>query len=288
MKSLKGQAIPNETIQIPPEAFLDNNDTSLYWLGEAGVMVNSHGTILLIDPVISIMPASIVPGKGWVSEVNGTRCLRVPPIQAALVERLDAVLYTHSDDDHLGLISAPMMRSTGCVYHSTRECTDRLKGMGIPEKQIVSHPKLDRFQIGCVTVQMTLANHPWQKSEAEVFKGWHFTEDDCTGFKLYTPDGVIWIPGDTLPLPEHLENGDVDVMFADFSDDPFHYGSQKMIELCNHLTQAELIAYHWGTLDLPDFLPQNADPYAMQPSIRPKDRLHILAPGERYVLKKRG
>ena len=284
MRSERGQAIPPETVPIGPEAFQDTSGTTVYWLGEAGVMVNSRGTVILIDPVITTMPASIVPGNGFVSEVNGTRCLRVPPIEAALVERLDAVLYTHSDDDHLGVITAPMLRSTGCAYHSTAECCARLVKMGVPAEQVTAHPKLDSFRIGCIDITMTIADHPWQKSEADVFKGWHFTVDDCTGFKLATPDGIIWIPGDTLPLPEHAENTDVDVMFADFSDDPFHYGSENMVELCNKLPQAQLIAYHWGTLDLPDFLPQNADPYAKQEKIQPADRLHILAPGEPYRL----
>lgn len=286
MKSERGQAIPKETVLIDKSAFKDNGNTAIYWLGEAGVMVNSRGTVIFIDPILSVMPASILPGKGWMSEVNGTRCLRVPPVQAHQVDRLDAVLYTHSDDDHLGVITAPMLRPTLCSYHTTAYAAKVLKDLNIPEERIAAHPREDHFQIGCITVEMTPANHPWQKSSEDVYGGWHFSMDDCCGFRLITPDGTIWIPGDSLPMDEHLQYDCADVIFADFSDDPFHYGSESMLRLCNHYRDAELIAYHWGTLDLPDFLPQNANPYRFAEKLENPDRLHILAPGEPYILKK--
>lgn len=288
MRSLHGQAMPEQTVPMGPEAFENHGETSLYWLGGAGVMVNSRGTLLLVDPVLVAEPSLKNGETVWISESDGTPLLRLPPIAPSGVKRLDAVLYTHSDGDHLGRQTALALCATGCIYHATGECAEHLRQMGIPEDRMVVHPKLDRFEIGDITVQMTLADHPWQKLDPETYHGWHFTEKDCTGYKLYTPDGVVWIPGDTLPRQEHMENSDVDVMFADFSDDPYHYGAKNMIELCNHLPRAELIASHWGTLDMPDSPPQNADPYSVRPFIVPADRLHILAPGERYVLKQPG
>lgn len=280
----KAQARPPRTVPIESSAFERREETAVYWLGEAGVLINSRGTIILIDPVISRIPDSILPDHGWLSEINGNRFLIDLPIEAAHIGRLDAVLYTHSDDDHMGMLTAPMLRPTLCDYHATAETARKLIGLGVPAGRINIHPKLDRFQIGCVEVAMTIANHPWQSSLPEAFHGWHYTEDDCTGYKLATPDGVVWAPGDSLLMDEHLQNRDVDLMFIDFSSDPFHFGTENAIRLANALPQAQMIAYHWGTLDMPDFPPQNADPYAVREFIDPPERLHILSAGEKYVL----
>ncbi len=280
----KTQATPPRTVPIDRTAFEERDETAVYWLGEAGVLINSHGTLLLVDPVVSRIPDSILPDHGWLSEVNGNRYLIDLPVEAAHIERLDAVLYTHSDDDHMGVVTAPMLRPTGCAYHATGETALKLTDLGVPASRITVHPKLDRFQIGCVQVIMTAAYHPWQSSMPEAFHGWHYTEDDCTGYKLITPDGVIWIPGDSLLLEEHLRNRDVDLLFIDFSSDPFHFGTENAIRLANALPQAKLIAYHWGTLDMPDFPPQNADPYVARGFVDRPERLHILAAGEKYVL----
>ena len=85
-------------------------------------------------------------------------------------------------------------------------------------------------------------------------------------------------------MDEHLQNQDVNLMFIDFSNDPFHFGTENAIRLANALPQTQMVAYHWGTLDMPDFLPQNADPYAARAFIDRPERLHILAAGEKYVL----
>lgn len=286
LKSERGQAMPAETIRLTENAFEDNGNTAVYWLGEAGVFINSHGTTVMIDPIISTMPASIVPGSGFVSEVNGRKLLRVPPIEAYEVKKLDAVLFTHSDDDHLGVITAPMLRTSGCAYHATAESAARLQKRGIAPERIAAHPRQDVFQIGCLKIEMTPANHPWQTSVPDVFGGWAFGLEDCSGYMIHTPDGSIWIPGDGLPMPEHRAYEGIDLIFADFSDDPFHYGAQNTLNLCNHYRNADLIAYHWGTLDWPDFLPQNANPYAFRDKIVVPERLHILAQGEPYILKK--
>ncbi len=284
MKSAQGQAMPAPTIPMGPEAFGPSGHTTVYWLGGAGVFINSRGTLLMVDPTISTIPASILPGGALLSEVNGTECLIPPPISAAFVPRLDAVLYTHSDDDHMGMVTAQVLRGLNCPYHATGETAAKLETLGVPKRQIVVHGRNERYTIGHVTVQMTPATHPWQQSVPEAFHGWRYADEDCTGLKFITPDGVIWLPGDTLPLPEHRQNTDVNLMFVDFSDDPFHYGGQNTLDLANHLSGAQLIAYHWGTLNMPDFLPQNTDPYVWQKKVLPPERLHILAAGEPYRL----
>ena len=41
--------------KIPAEVFAPRQDTIVVWLGMAGLLVNARGTILLIDPVITLI-----------------------------------------------------------------------------------------------------------------------------------------------------------------------------------------------------------------------------------------
>jgi len=64
-------------------------------------LINARGTILLIDPLISLIERD---GE-QVAEI-GHRFNISLPIRAEQVPRADVVLYTHADDDHLGLPTA--------------------------------------------------------------------------------------------------------------------------------------------------------------------------------------
>ena len=44
----KGQAVPEKVVPITEEAFSLKNETEIYWLGNAGALINSRGTTLMI------------------------------------------------------------------------------------------------------------------------------------------------------------------------------------------------------------------------------------------------
>src|SRR6266545_6964129 len=90
------QARAPETIPLPPNYFEDAGETTVYWLSASGVLVNSHGYNIMIDPLLSILSDN--PAIGETAELLMT----APPIMATQVGKLDAVLYTHTDNDHLG------------------------------------------------------------------------------------------------------------------------------------------------------------------------------------------
>jgi hypothetical protein len=89
-----------------------------------------------------------------------------------------------------------------------------------------------------------------------------------------------------LLLPEHLKMTDVDVLFWDIGDDAWHFGLDCAIGLANVLEQAELILYHFGTFHGPDKPWHNGNPASVQGRLRRPERLHVLAPGEGFTLKK--
>ena len=272
----KGQAQAPETIPLPPNYYDDGGETAVYWLSASGVLVNSHGCNIMIDPLLSII--SDDPAIGETSEMLMT----APPILATQVEHLDAVLYTHTDNDHLGPITAKNLMTTGAEFHGPTYVIRELSRLGLPEGQGVSHAPGESFRIGNLEIALTPAFHPHQLFNTDFER--YFKPEDCCGYRITTPDGVIWIPGDSLLMNEHLEMKDIDLLFIDFSDNASHFGLDFALGLANVHENADLIMYHWATFYGPDHDWCNADPARAIPRLRHPERLHILAPGGKYVL----
>lgn len=277
MQEKKVQARPGKTVPLSEAAFDRNDGTDVYWLGAAGVLVNSRGTTIMIDPVLA-------SGEDGRSEAYGKLLLVFPPVRGEDIRRLDAVLYTHADEDHLGLVTARALSASGAVYHTTVYAAGVLRRDGIAPERIREHVKQDVFEVGNIRIRMTGAFHPHQLGDPLRYEGWFYTSQDCTGYRLETEDGTLWIPGDTLLLEEHLENRDADLVFMDFGDNEHHFGRRLSVQLANYLLDSDLIMYHWGTFDAPEENSFNADANEVRPLLLRPERLHVLAPGERFRL----
>lgn len=261
-----GQAMPLSVNSFGMEAFEVNNETSIRWLGSAGFFLNSRGTCIMIDPML----------KGFDMPV-----LFQSPIAPEEVPHLDAVLVTHCDNDHYSIPSCVGMSKVCRQYHGTYYIDTLMKQQGLPS---FGHNIGDEFRIGPITVKLTPAYHLWQNEMEEFRKLREYKMEDYCGFLINTPDGVIWAPGDSRFLPEFLELPSPDVIFFDFSDDSWHIGLEGAIKIANTYPDAELILSHWGTVDAPDMKPFNADPSSLKGKITNPKRIHILNPGEPFVL----
>ncbi len=94
-----------------------------------------------------------------------------------------------------------------------------------------SHAIHETFKDGDFACTLTPADHLWQnarKKPDRVYK----MEDYC-GFWIETPDGTLWIPGDSKLLPEQLEMPQPDAILYDFSDNEWHIGLDNAILLAN-------------------------------------------------------
>src|SRR6476659_8442240 len=104
IERLDGQARAPVAQPFGSEAFAPTPGTTLRWLGMAGFLINSRGTTLMIDPLLSGFDMPIMIEM---------------PVAAADVPHLDAILITHSDNDHF---SRPTCRDLAPVtgsFHST-------------------------------------------------------------------------------------------------------------------------------------------------------------------------
>ena len=262
-KNEKGQAIPCAVSPIPPEAFSETEHSEIRWLGGAGIMLNLRGTVLMIDPVL----------RGFDMPL-----LFEMPIQPEQILRLDAVLVTHIDNDHFSQETLQAVASRCKAFHATHFVADEMQAAGIAG---IGHDIHERFSVQNTQITLTAAKHDWQNGVPEFhYRIWK--EEDSCGYWFDTPDGTIWLPGDSRLLPEHLHMPAPDVLLFDFSDDDWHMSLDGAICLANTYPEAQLICIHWGTVDAPDLKPFNGNPDSLYGGVVHPERIQILFPGEAF------
>jgi L-ascorbate metabolism protein UlaG (beta-lactamase superfamily) len=262
------QARAPKTQRFGAEAFEAGDGTVLRWLGMAGFLINSRGTTVMVDPLL-----------GWFD----MPVLIEFPIASAEVPRLDAVLVTHSDNDHYSVPTCRELAGVTGEYHSTQYVASLMDLEGLPA---YGHDIGEKFEIGPARVEVTPADHAWQ-NESPGASDRIFQPEDCCGFWIETPDGTIWAPGDRrLIRDHHLQMPAADAMLFDFSDSDWHFGLDGAIEMANAYPDTSLLLYHWGSVDAPDFAPFNADPASLPDRVVNPERIRVLAPGEPFALQR--
>jgi L-ascorbate metabolism protein UlaG (beta-lactamase superfamily) len=264
----KYQAKPPKTRPFGTEAFKASNQTTLRWLGMAGFLINSRGTTLMVDPLL---------------EGFDMPMLLDFPIATKDVPRLDAILITHSDNDHYSVLTNRGLAAVTRAYHSTIYVDSLMKNEGLPS---YGHSIGDVFNVGPIRVTVTPADHAYQNAYPGMSKRIFKNEDAC-GFWIETPDGTIWAPGDSRLIPEHhLKMPAPDAMLFDFSDSEWHFTLEGAVKMANAYPKTPLLLYHWGSVDAPDFSPFNGDPKTLYKLVKNPKRIHVLAPGEPFILKR--
>ena len=242
-------------------------------VSEEKYLINGKGQAMP-SKVLGIPPEAFGPctgteitwlgGAGILLNVRGTTLLIDPlltgfdmptlfdcPLRPEQVTHLSAVLVTHIDGDHF-----------------SRETCQALLGFSVNAQ---------------VRVTLTPAKHNWQQGLPEFsFRTWK--EEDYCGFLLDTPDGRIWLPGNSRLLESHLHMDSPDTILFDFSDNDWHIGLENAIRLANAYPKSRLVLIHWGTVDAPDMTPFNANPRDLYERIMNPDRICLLWPGEPMAL----
>ena len=261
----KGQAMPSKVIPVTPEAFGDRAGTEVTWLGGAGILLNSRGTSVLIDPLLTGFDMPVL-----------FDC----PLRAEDVPHLDAVLVTHIDNDHFSRETCLALRDVCGAFHATGYVAEEMRAAGIPGQ---GHGIGETFAVGGIRVTLTPAKHNWQNGIPEfAYRTW--AEEDYCGFRLDTPDGRIWLPGDSQLLESHLHMDPPDVILFDFSDNGWHIGLDNAVRLADAYPEARLVLIHWGTVDAPDMTPFNANPGVLYERVVNPGRICPLWPGEALAL----
>ncbi|WP_207940987.1 hypothetical protein DOK78_001461 [Enterococcus sp. DIV2402] len=264
----KKQALPPQTIFFAQEAFQKNEETMIRWLGNSGILLNSRGTCLMVDPVLEEFDLPL---------------LIELPIKTADVPYLEAILITHSDNDHYSLPTIKKLAPKTSSFHGPNYVAELMaKQLAVAA---TGHALYDEFMVDNLKVTLTKANHLWQ-NETDKFDRIFKIEDYC-GFWIDTPDGTLWIPGDSRLLPEQLEMPQPDAILFDFNDNTWHIGFENAIKLANTYPHADLILSHWGTVDAPHIDAFNGNPEDLYDRIINPKRIQLVAAGEAFKLTKK-
>lgn len=267
-KNEKGQAVPERTEHIRQGAFERIGHTEIRWLGNAGAMINSRGTVLMVDPVLSGFDMPLL--------------IQVP-ITEEEVPRLDGILLTHCDNDHYSRSTCRKLSKVTASYHGPHYVAGLLQ----EELQILGagHKIGEHFRLGEVEVSLTPAWHNWQNESPKHHTREYAREDYC-GFWLDTPDGSLWIPGDSRLLTEQLHMPTPDAILFDFSDSRWHIGMEGAVKMAAAYPDTPLLLWHWGSVDAPEWKEFNGDPDALKAKIVNPERAVVLAPGQAYRLER--
>ncbi len=262
----KGQAVPGATLPVTATAFAPCDHTQIYWLGNAGVLLNVRGTVIMIDPLLEGFDMPLLFDM---------------PIRPEDVPALDGLLITHIDNDHFSRETCLDLRAVCRGFHAPSYVAEQMREIGIPG---AGHEIGERFALGSTGVTLTPAKHDWQNGIPKFnYRVWE--ERDYCGYWFDTPDGSIWLPGDSRLLESHLHMPEPDVILFDFSDNAWHITLDGAVRLANTYPNAKLVCIHWGTVDAPDMTPFNGNPGSLLGRITNPERLLVLFPGEKMTLE---
>ncbi|WP_368263290.1 MBL fold metallo-hydrolase [Clostridium disporicum] len=264
-KTIK-QAVAPKTKAFGKEAFNKSKDTVIRWLGNAGVMINSRGTCIMIDPLLKGLDMPLLIDM---------------PISVEEISHLDGILITHCDNDHFSRVTCRELSEVCNSYHGPHYVAELMREEGLKG---IGHNIEETFKIGDMDITLTPADHAWQNESSKYSKIRKFNFEDYCGFWIETKDGTIWAPGDSRLLEEHLNMKNPDVIIFDFSNNSWHIGLEDAIKLANAYPDAKLILSHWGSVDAPEMDAFNADPAALIGKVINEDRIYIMAPGEAFKL----
>ena len=250
-----------ERIAMNKEAFAKIDMTKVYWLGGGGAMINSRGTVILIDPLLKILTDA--------------------PLLPEDVPHADAVIITHCDNDHFSKPTLTEIKDRVDEVHTTHYVAELCKEIGIGAK---GHDIHDSFMINDVKITLTPADHAWQNMSPKHSAIRHFEMEDFCGFRVETKDGVIWMPGDSRLMEEQLHQDAMDLILLDISDSRWHIGLNGVKKMTDAYPETPLLPIHWGCVDAPEWKEFNGDPEVVREMIVNPERLHVIAVGEAYEL----
>ncbi len=261
------QAIAPKTVLMTKEDFKEIDTTKIYWLSSAGVMINSRGTTIMIDPLLEGFDLPLLVDM---------------PLDPKNAINLDAVLITHCDNDHFSRMTCKDLNAK--EYHGPHYLNELFQIEGYNG---FGHDIDEEFSIGNIKITLTPADHAWQNESSKYSKIRKYAFEDYCGYWLDTPDGSIWMVGDSRLLDAHLTMKEPDVILFDFSDNSWHIGLENAIKLANTYPKADLILIHWGTVDAPEMNAFNGNPADLMARIINKERIRIIAPGQAFELTRK-
>lgn len=265
-KNEKGQAVPLKTVKMTSTDFGKKEGTSVYWLGGGGAMINSYGTVIMIDPLLEGFDMPLLIDM---------------PIEPKDVPHVDGIFISHVDNDHYSRMTCRDLKGVCKAYHTSFYVASLMK----EECDVdgIGHDIGEHVLINDVDIEFTPADHAWQ-NDVEKYNYRIWQDREYCGFYVRCRDVKIWYVGDSKLLDSQLHMDPPDVIFFDFADNPVHIGLKNAYKLANTYPDAKLVLIHWGSVDAPDASAFNGNPQDIIDNVTNPQRVVVLAPGQELKL----
>lgn len=236
-----------------PESAARDGEAVLYWLGQAGFVIESGGFRMLIDPYLSDSLAEKYQG----TKFPHTRMMPAPIVPDEL-DRLDVVLCTHRHTDHMdpGTLQPLAERFPDLRFVVPAAVIDEaIKRCGVGIERLIPVNAGERIEIvpGCFVSPIPSAHESLDR-DAEGRYPWLGYVIDAGAVRLYHSGDCVPYPGLAEALAAfkpHVALLPVNGRDAERSGNgvPGNFTLDEAIALAKEGGAHALIAHHYGLFD---------------------------------------
>jgi len=235
---------------------------SLYWLGQAGFVIDAHGKRIVIDPYLSDSLAVKYRNTPFSHER-----MAPAPLAADQLGRVDLVLCTHHHTDHmdgetLNLLAKRLPGLKFVVPAASGELA--MQRIGVDASRLIDVDAGDRRHIGALELQVMRAAH--ETLERDDGGRYRFL-----GYGMIFGNARILHSGDTIPFEGQDE--DITAFEPDLALLPVNGRSEALkqagfagnltlteaIALCDRCVIGAMIAHHYGMFAFNTITPGEID-----------------------------
>jgi L-ascorbate metabolism protein UlaG (beta-lactamase superfamily) len=168
----------------------------LYWLGQAGFLLETGSSRILIDPYLSDSLAAKYRGTA-----RPHIRMRPAPADPGSLRDIDLVLASHGHGDHLdpGSLGPLAAANPQCLFVAPASCAALAKSRGVPADRLVEADAFVSFEAAGLTVHALPSAH----EELEIDDhGRHL----ALGYVIEAGGFVVYHSGDCAPYPGLEDN----------------------------------------------------------------------------------